>query len=205
MASIDTEEGIKIVSNPFELFNDWYTKAKSHPDIQSPDAFCIATSSSNGLPSNRMILMRRFSESGLYFLTGSLSRKGKELEENPFASCCFFWEPLYQQVTIQGRVETAPELSDELWEGVPTDLQYSVAAMTQGEEYGTRQYFLDKRREVVMKYSNKLVPRPVHQTAYILRPNMFGFYQSNSKRIPERIDFKWNEEKKEWTTVRVCS
>ena len=155
MASLEIEEGIKIVSNPFELFNDWYKKAKPHPDILTPDAFCFATSSSGGLPSCRMVLMRRFSESGLSLSTGSLSRKGKDLKENPFASCCFFWEPL----------------------------QYSIAAMTQGEEFGERQYFLEKRKEIVMKYSDKPVPRPVDQIAYTLRPTMFGFYQSNSMRL----------------------
>eukprot|EP00800_Vazella_pourtalesii_P004190 TRINITY_DN1444_c0_g5_i1.p1 TRINITY_DN1444_c0_g5~~TRINITY_DN1444_c0_g5_i1.p1 ORF type:complete len:206 (-),score=46.42 TRINITY_DN1444_c0_g5_i1:15-632(-) len=203
MASLEIEEGIKIVSNPFELFNDWYKKAKPHPDILTPDAFCFATSSSGGLPSCRMVLMRRFSESGLSLSTGSLSRKGKDLKENPFASCCFYWEPLYQQVIIQGRVEPDPGLSDELWEGIPTDLQYSVAAMTQGEEFGERQYFLEKRKEIVMKYSDKPVPRPVDQIAYTLRPTMFGFYQSNSMRTTDRIEYKWDEEKKEWSVTRV--
>ena len=203
MASVDIDEGIKIVSNPFELFNDWYKRAKSHPDITTPDPFCIATSL-NGLPSSRMVLMRRFSESGLSFFTGSESQKGKELKENPFASCCFFWEPLNQQVSIQGRVEPAPELNDELWEGIPTDLQFSIAAVTQGEEYGTRQYFLEKRREVVMKYSNKLVPRPADQIAYTLRPTKFVFYQSNSMSIPDRIEYKWDEVKKEWSRYLVA-
>ncbi|KAI6661349.1 Pyridoxine-5'-phosphate oxidase [Oopsacas minuta] len=109
-------EAISLVSDPFELFKDWHTKAKSHSDIKTADAFCFATSTSDGHSSCRMLIMRLFSNEGLSFFTSRLSQKAVELRENPLASCCFYWEPFQQQIRIQGRVELTEELSDKCWE-----------------------------------------------------------------------------------------
>ncbi|KAI6650188.1 hypothetical protein LOD99_6105 [Oopsacas minuta] len=197
------QEGIPIVSDPLEQFKDWYINAKAHPEIISAESFCLSTSSLNGLPSSRMLLMAQLSKDGLSFLTGSRSQKGKDLKENPFASCCFFWEPVYQQVKIQGRVEISNELSDLFWDDVPRELQLSAATWTQGELVSTRQAFVEKRNELVEKFYNKPVPRPADNLAYTLKPTQFEFYQSNALKIPDLIQYKWDEEKKIWSAIRL--
>jgi pyridoxamine 5'-phosphate oxidase len=57
---------------------------------------CLATASREGRPSNRMVLLKSFGDpdkngGGFVFFTNYSSRKGQELESNPFASLVFYW------------------------------------------------------------------------------------------------------------------
>ena len=201
---VSVEDGIPIVADPFDQFNDWFAKAKSHPDIKTPFALCLATCTLNGIPSTRMILMREFSKEGLSFLTSSESKKGEELKENPNASCLFFWEPLLQQVKIMGRVELADESSDKYWSVAGTELQLSISCFKSDEEISSRQAFLEKRAEIKAKYTDKPISRPVDQVAYVLKPTAFEFYESNTMMMADRIEYKWNEDKKEWSARRLA-
>ena len=198
------EEGIPIIDNPFDQFNDWYAKAKSHPDTRMPNAFCLATCSLKGIPSTRMLLMREFSKEGLSFFSSTESRKGRELKENPNASCCFSWEPLFQQVRVKGRVERADELSEKFWSAIGTELQLTVSSFTQDQEVVSRQAFLKKREEIKAEFTDKPIPRVIDQIAYTLKPTFFEFYESNIMMAADRVEYKWNEEKKEWSARRLA-
>lgn len=61
---------------------------------------CIATSTPEGRPSNRMVLMKGYDQRGFMFYTNYSSRKGQELQENSYASLCFWWEPLHRSVCL---------------------------------------------------------------------------------------------------------
>ena len=198
------DEGIPIVTDPFDQFNNWFAKANSHPEIKLPNAFCLATSSSNGIPSTRMVLMREFSKEGLLFSSSTESKKGKDLKENPNAAGNFFWLPLFQQVRVEGKVEIVYELSDKLWDTSDPELKLSICLFTQGEEIGTRQAFLKRREEAKAKFMDKPIPKPVDYVAYRLKPTLFEFYESNVMKTSDRIEYKWNEEKKEWSARRLA-
>lgn len=76
--------------------------------------------SRSGRPSNRMVLLKDFSEHGFKFFTNYKSRKGLELEENPYASLCFYWEAVSRQVRIEGKVrKISKEESDDYFSKRP--------------------------------------------------------------------------------------
>ncbi len=92
------------VQDPFKLFSLWYEEAKKCKQIEEVNTMNLATSSWNGFPSNRMILLNDFSDKGFAFYADPHSRRGEELNDNPRASLCFSWEGLKRQVRIEGNV-----------------------------------------------------------------------------------------------------
>lgn len=84
----------------------------------------LATCSSDGRPSARIVYLRGFDSRGFVFYTNYNSRKGEELDQNPAASLCFYWKEVERQVRIEGCVErvSAAE-SDAYFAGRPLNNQ----------------------------------------------------------------------------------
>ncbi|XP_071459601.1 pyridoxine-5'-phosphate oxidase isoform X2 [Marmota flaviventris] len=83
--------------DPIKQFASWFEEAVQCPDIGEANAMCLATCTRDGKPSARMLLLKGFGKDGFRFFTNYESRKGKELDSNPFASLVFYWEPLNRQ------------------------------------------------------------------------------------------------------------
>ncbi|MYF48210.1 MAG: pyridoxal 5'-phosphate synthase, partial [Candidatus Dadabacteria bacterium] len=63
----------------------------------------------NGTPSSRVVLLKGYDERGFSFYSNSLSRKGRDVAENPVASLCFWWPEFERQVKVDGEVSILPE------------------------------------------------------------------------------------------------
>ena len=96
--------------DPLELFASWLQEAeRSEPN--DANAAALATATSAGQPSVRMVLVKRADERGFCFFTNAESRKGRELKTNPRAALCFYWKTLGRQVRVEGRL-TEMEAAD---------------------------------------------------------------------------------------------
>ena len=69
-------------ANPIVLFKKWFAVAEKS-EINDPNALSLATSTSNGIPSVRMVLLKGYSEKGFIFYTNLNSKKGNDLKKNP--------------------------------------------------------------------------------------------------------------------------
>ena len=95
--------------DPLLQFAAWYKDA-SQAGLREPGAMALATSTAEGVPSVRMVLLKGYDERGFVFYTNYSSRKGLELEANPRAALLFYWDPLGRQVRIEGHTErTSPQ------------------------------------------------------------------------------------------------
>jgi len=92
-----------LASDPMIQFENWYHDAE-RAGIIEPNAMNLATASSNGMPSSRMVLLKGFDADGFVFYTNYISRKGQELTQNPFAAINFWWKELERQVRVEGTV-----------------------------------------------------------------------------------------------------
>ena len=90
--------------DPIRQFEKWFEEA-SLSDIAEPNAMALATSTPEGRPSVRVVLLRAVDQRGFAFFTNYESRKGRELDANPHAALVFFWPGLERQVRIEGQVE----------------------------------------------------------------------------------------------------
>ena len=93
--------------DPVKQFAAWFEEAVQCPDIMEANAMCLAMCRRDGQPSACTVLLKGFGKDDFRFFTNFESRKGKELDSNPFASLVFYWEPLHRQVHVEGPVEEA--------------------------------------------------------------------------------------------------
>ena len=95
--------------HPVEQFAKWWKQAVKS-DLEEVNAMTLATASTEGVPSARIVLLKDFGEKGFTFFTNYNSFKGQQLSENPKACLVFFWKELERQVRITGLVE---KINDE--------------------------------------------------------------------------------------------
>ena len=91
-------------SDPIAQFNTWFAEAQ-RAEVAEPNAMVLSTSTPEGFPSARVVLLKGVTDNGFVFYTDYRSRKGQELEANPRAALCFFWQALERQVRITGVVQ----------------------------------------------------------------------------------------------------
>jgi pyridoxamine 5'-phosphate oxidase len=78
----------QILADPFAQFKQWYEDAKTS-SIKEANAMTIATATTDGKPSARIVLLKEVNEKGFVFYTNYDSRKGHEIAENPQAQILF--------------------------------------------------------------------------------------------------------------------
>lgn len=156
-------------------------------DLRDPTAVALATTSVDGQPSVRMVLMRGWDARGFKFFTNCHSRKGKELAANPRASLCFHWEPLQRQIRIDGTIElVSDEESDAYWAGRPRESRIGAWASRQSESLEDRDTLARRVAEFEAKYPGEEIPRPDFWCGYRVVPHRIEFWHGLPARLHER-------------------
>lgn len=176
-------------AGPVDQFRKWWEEAVNS-EISEVNAMTLATSSKEGRPDARIVLLKDFSDEGFLFFTNYQSRKGEELEENPFACLVFFWKELERQIRIEGSVIKASDAaSDEYFSQRPVKSQISAWSSPQSKVISDREN-LEKN---VLKYEKEFedgnIPRPPHWGGYILSPTAIEFWQGRRSRLHDRIRY----------------
>ncbi|XP_007483077.2 pyridoxine-5'-phosphate oxidase [Monodelphis domestica] len=177
--------------DPIKQFAAWFDEASRCPDVGEANAMCLATCTRDGKPSARMLLLKGFGKDGFNFFTNFESRKGKELDSNPFASLVFYWEPLSRQVRIEGKVKRLPEEEAECYfHSRPKSSQIGAVVSRQSSVIPNREYLRKKNEEVHKLYLEQEVPKPDYWGGYVLYPEVIEFWQGQTNRLHDRIVFR---------------
>ena len=178
-------------ANPIVLFKKWFADAEKS-EINDPNALSLATSSPNGLPSVRMVLLKGLSEKGFVFYTNFKSKKGNDLKKNPKASMCFHWKSLRRQVRVSGKAAVInDDEADKYYSSRAYGSRIGAWASSQSQVMKNRNEFLDKIKEFEKKYPDeKNVPRPPHWSGWRVEPNNIEFWLEIKNRIHERLNYK---------------
>jgi len=189
---------------PFSMFDRWFKVAKECTLIREPNAMSLATVSSDGKPSIRVVLLKGYDESGFRFFTNYRSRKGREMENNPNVAILFYWEPLEQQIRIKGKVEKLTEdESLSYFQGRPRASQLGALASNQSSPIPSKQFLEQRYAELDKKYENSDVPKPESWGGYQLKPELFEFWCGGKGRMHDRVVFKkqTSEQSNEYVNV----
>ncbi|XP_043959024.1 pyridoxine-5'-phosphate oxidase [Gambusia affinis] len=176
--------------DPIKEFGNWFDEATKCPEVGEANAMCIATASKDGRPSARMVLLKGYSHEGFRFFTNYESRKGNELESNPYACLVFYWEPLNRQIRIEGSVERIPyQNSCDYFHSRPKSSQIGAVVSRQSTPVPNRDYLRQKNAELEEKYKDTEVPMPDYWGGYMVKPHSIEFWQGQTNRLHDRIVF----------------
>lgn len=181
----DALDDNKLPDDPAVLFADWFRDARTIN--QRYNECALATASSNGTPSVRIVLLKRFDSDGFCWFSDSSSQKGCHLAQNPRAELLFYWQQLERQIRIYGIVtELDRRTTSAYFASRPLASQVSTLISHQSQPIANRQILIEKHQQAAAHYP-KAVPCPTRWRGYCLKPKHMEFWQGREHRLHDRI------------------
>lgn len=179
--------------DPVRQFGAWFEQA-ANAGVRAPEAAALATASSDGMPSVRIVLVKHVAESGLVFYTNYESRKGRELTTNPRAALMFHWDLLGRQVRVEGQVQrTSREESAAYVRSRPRGSQLSALASPQSRTIASRELLERRVSELATIHAGAALPVPDAWGGFRLFPDTFEFWQHREDRLHDRLQYRRGE------------
>jgi pyridoxamine 5'-phosphate oxidase len=173
--------------DPLRQFERWYAEA----GVPVPEAVALATATSDGRPSARMVLLRGADERGFTFHTNYGSRKGEELAANPRAALLFWWQPPGRQVRVEGAVERVPEAESEAYFRTrPRGSRLAAWASPQSRPLESRAELDRLFEEAAARFGEGDVPLPPGWGGFRLLPDAYEFWQHGDDRLHDRVRYE---------------
>lgn len=189
--------------DPIVRFAAWFGEAEA-AGIAAPEAAALATASSDGAPSVRMVLVKGFDARGFVVYSNYASRKGIELAENPRAALMFHWEPLGRQVRVEGPVQrTDDEETAAYVRSRPRASQLSALASPQSRPIESREALERRVAELRERYGEGELPLPQGWGGLRIGAESVEFWQQRADRLHDRIRYRRGDGEG-WRTERLA-
>ena len=178
------------VNDPIARFLELQQRAERNGEAQRATAMTLATTTPDGRPSARMVLLKGADERGFVFYTNYGSRKAAELDATRRAALVFYWPTLDKQIRVEGTVtRVSAAEADAYFATRPRQSQLGAWASRQSDR-------LKGRRELVVRYLTEKarhlghdIPRPEFWGGYLLDPARIEFWEARLGRLHDRTLF----------------
>ena len=178
-----------VVEDPIARLQAWLDEARSV--VAEPHAMTLATSTPDGKPSARVVLLRGLDARGLVFFTNRESQKGRELRANPRAAIVLHWWELGRQARIEGTVEEVSQAeSVAYWETRPRGSQLAAWASPQSDVLADRDELDGRVAEAHDRFTGAAVPLPPFWGGYRLVPETIELWTHRDDRLHERVRYE---------------
>ena len=184
----DTLSKRKVNESPINQFKIWMNETIASEIVVEPNAMTLVTSTLDGKPSARVVLLKSFNKEGFVFYTNYESRKAKELIENPHAAIVFDWHVIERQVRIEGVVKkVSAEESDKYFYSRPKGSQLGAWVSPQSTFIDGREELEVRQTKIENDFKNKPITRPPHWGGFVLQPHTIEFWQGRQSRLHDRL------------------
>jgi pyridoxamine 5'-phosphate oxidase len=188
--------------DPLRQFTRWFDEAMAS-ELLDVNAMTLATATTSGEPSARIVLLKGADEHGFVFYTNYDSRKGQDLAGNPRACLLMFWRELERQVRITGSVtKTTAEESDRYFHSRPIESQIGAAVSRQSQPVADRSDLEARYAELAAKSFGAIVPLPETWGGYRVKPDAIEFWQGRQSRLHDRLLYTAQADGS-WARVRL--
>ena len=181
MSTTNTRIDEEIEKNPIVLFqklHEEYKNSLSKEQLNSeyPFIMTIATCTKSGFPSARQVLLKYVKEEGFIFFTNYLSRKGKEIEENPNVALVFYWKEIGRQIRVEGGIEKiSKEESDKYFNTRPRSSQINSILSKQSQILKNKKEF-EKEIEIMENKKQESFERPENWGGFLIKPKFIELH-----------------------------
>jgi len=176
--------------DPIEQFATWFSTAVNS-GLPDANAIVLATTTCDGKPSARVVLLKNVDRRGFVFFTNYLSNKGRELEANPQASFAVYWQPLERQVRVTGRAERISREESEIYfHSRPRGSQIGAWVSHQSEVIDARRILDARMAEMTQRFAARdMIDLPPHWGGYRIIPAEIEFWQGRANRLHDRFRY----------------
>jgi pyridoxamine 5'-phosphate oxidase len=177
--------------DPMTQFARWMADAEE-AGLPEPTAMVLATTSADGRPRARTVLLKAHAAQGFTFYTNRTSRKGKDLEANPIACLVFPWYPIQRQVIAEGSVTALSGASSEpYFRSRPRGSQIGAWTSRQSQVIRSRAELDGRFAELQQRWpAGTRVPMPDFWGGYVLAPETVEFWQAGACRLHDRLRYR---------------
>ena len=166
-------------------------------DLRDWNGMTVSTVDEDQRPSSRVVLLKKFTDDGLFFYTNYKSKKGQDISKNNNVSVNFWWRELQVQIRISGSIsEASRSESEEYFNSRPKGSRISAIVSKQSEEIESFESFQKTVEEAINNLDEKDIKLPDHCGMYKIMPVEIEIWKEGKYRRHERTLFK--SEGKKW-------
>lgn len=170
-----------------------------------PNAICVSSVDTEGMPNGRYVLLKDVSENGFLFYTNLKSQKGKELFGSKKGALTWWSRAQNKSVRVQGSVkQVSDEVANNYWSTRKEDAKISAILSKQSEEVTSRDQLEEEFTKLKIEYAGKEIPRPDHWSGVIISPQKIEFWEATDEytsRLHNRFVFELQND--QWVTKRL--
>ena len=160
-------------------------------DLKDWNGMTVSTVDEDQRPSSRVVLLKKFTDDGLFFYTNYKSKKGKDISKNNNVAVNFWWRELQVQIRISGSIsEASRSESEEYFNSRPKGSRISAIVSKQSEEIESFESFQKIVEEAINTLDEKDIKLPDHCGMYKIIPMEIEIWKEGEFRRHERTLFK---------------
>ncbi len=165
-------------------------------NLRDWNGMTVSTVDDEQRPTSRVVLLKKFTDDGLFFYTNYQSKKGKDISKNKKVALNFWWRELQVQIRINGSISKASRLeSEEYFNSRPRGSRISAIVSEQSKEIDSFESFQKKVQDAIETLKDEEIKLPDHCGMYKIIPQQIEIWKEGEFRRHERTLFKLEEKK----------